>query len=155
MLGGKAENAAEGRSLCEQALASGKPRELFLANIASQGGDVKKFLSMPGNYRWPHCAEIRAAQDGFISRIDAWKTGHAGVGLGVGRNRTEDPVSPTAGIQFHRKRNDAVKKGDPIMIVWGKDDASLQAALPRLAEAVEYAPAPPPARELILKEIGA
>jgi hypothetical protein len=40
------------------------------------------------------------------------------------------------------------------MIVWGKDPASLEAALPGLAAAVEYSPTPPPKRKLILKEIG-
>ncbi|MDR0623721.1 MAG: thymidine phosphorylase, partial [Treponema sp.] len=85
---------------------------------------------------------------------DAWKTGRAGVGLGVGRNRTEDPVSPTAGIQFLKKSGAPVDQGEPVMIVWGKDGASLEAALPGLAAAVEYSPAPPPKRNLILKEIG-
>jgi pyrimidine-nucleoside phosphorylase len=154
VLGGKARNAAEGRVLCENELAGGKPRELFLANIASQGGDVQKFLSMIGTYRSPHVTEICALQDGFITRIDAWKTGHAGVGLGVGRNRTEEAVSPVAGIEFHRKRGDAVKKGDLIMTVWGKDKEALDAALPALAEAVEYTPVAPAERKLILKEIG-
>jgi pyrimidine-nucleoside phosphorylase len=154
VLGGKARNAAEGKLLCEEALAGGKPKELFLANIASQGGDVEKFLAMAGTYRSPHRAEIRAVRDGYISRIDAWKTGCAGVVLGVGRNRTEDQVSPTAGIEFLRKRGAAVKKGDPVMTVWGKDAASLEAALPGLAEAVEYSADPPPERKLVLKEIG-
>ena len=154
VLGGKARNAAEGKALCEEALAGGRPKELFLANIASQGGDVEKFLSMCGTYRSPHRAEITAAQDGCIARIDAWKVGHAGVSLGVGRNRTEEAVSPTAGIEFHRKRSAAVKKGDPVMTVWGKDPASLEAALPRLAEAVEYSAVPPEPCGLILKEIG-
>ncbi|MDR3122503.1 MAG: thymidine phosphorylase, partial [Treponema sp.] len=97
LLGGKAKDAAEGRRLCEEALASGKPRELFLANIAAQGGDVGKFLALRGAWRTPAGAEIRAEKAGYISRIDAWKVGHAGIDLGVGRNRTEDSVSPTAG----------------------------------------------------------
>ncbi|GHU68743.1 thymidine phosphorylase [Spirochaetia bacterium] len=154
MLGGKAADAAEGRRLCEAALAGGKPRELFLANIKSQGGNPDQFLEMRGTYRSPHRAEIKAAEDGFISRIDAWQVGHAGVGLGVGRNRTTDPVSPTAGIQFHRKGGDTVKKNEPVMTVWAKDEASLSAALPSLAAAVEYSKIPPPKRKLILKEIG-
>jgi pyrimidine-nucleoside phosphorylase len=153
MLGGKAENAAEGRALCEDAIAGGRPKELFLANIASQGGDVEKFLSFVGTYRSPHRAEITATGDGYIARIDAWKIGHAGVELGIGRNRAGDPVSPLAGIEFHRKRGAAVRKGDPLMTVWAKDGPSLEAALPRLAEAVEYAEQLPAARALVLKEI--
>jgi pyrimidine-nucleoside phosphorylase len=153
--GGKAADTASARKLCEEALAGGKPKELFLANITSQGGDVKKFISLLGNYRSPHSAEIKSADDGFISRIDAWKIGHASVGLGVGRNKSDDPVSPTAGIEFLRKSGDAVKKGDVIMNVWGKDQASLDEALPRIADAVSYSPSAPPPRSLILKELTA
>jgi pyrimidine-nucleoside phosphorylase len=154
VLGGKARNAAGGKALCEAALAGSRPKELFLANIASQGGDVEKFLAMAGTYRSPYRAEITAARDGYIARIDAWKTGHAGVVLGVGRNRIDEAVSPAAGIEFHRKRGAAVQKGDPVMTVWGKDPASLEAALPRLAEAVEYSQTAPEKPALILKEIG-
>jgi pyrimidine-nucleoside phosphorylase len=154
VLGGRAPDAAGGRRLCEEALAGGRPKELFLANIESQGGDPREFLALRGSYRSPYSAEILAAEDGFISRVDAWKVGRAGVELGVGRNRTEDPVSPTAGLQFHRKSGAAVKKGDPVMTVWAKDEAGLKAALPRLAEAVEYSKTAPAPRKLVLKEIG-
>ncbi|MDR2740017.1 MAG: thymidine phosphorylase [Treponema sp.] len=153
ILGGKAKENAQGRRLCEEVLASGKPRELFLANIESQGGDVKKFLDLRGKYRSPAGAEIRAEKSGFLSRIDAWKVGHAGVDLGVGRNRTEDAVSPTAGVQFHRKGGDSISAGDLIMRVWARDEAGLAAALPQLQDAVEYTETAPPARRLILKEI--
>jgi len=155
VLGGKARDAKAGRALCEETLATGKPRELFLANIASQGGDVKKFLELRGAWRSPIAAEVRAAKDGYISRIDAWKVGHAGCALGVGRNRTEDPVSPTAGVEFHKKRGDAVKAGDLIMTVWAAAEDGLKTALPQLEDAVEYAAAPPPARKMVLKEIAA
>ncbi|AEF85894.1 pyrimidine-nucleoside phosphorylase [Treponema primitia ZAS-2] len=154
VLGGKAKDASEGRRLCEQALAGGKPRELFLANIESQGGDVKKFLEMRGSYRSPVSAEIRAAKPGYIARIDAWKVGHAGVDLGVGRNRTEDAVSPTAGVQFHLKGGDKVAPGDLIMTVWARDKPGLAAALPQLEESVEYSGSAPAKRQLVLKEIG-
>jgi pyrimidine-nucleoside phosphorylase len=153
ILAGKAKNAAEGRALCEKALASGEPRERFLANIAAQGGDPETFLKLRGNYRSSSKAEVRASRSGYISHIDAWKVGHAGVGLGVGRNRTEDQVSPTAGLQFHVKRGTSVSAGDLIMSVWARDGASLAGALPQLQDAVEYSEAKPPERKLILKEI--
>jgi pyrimidine-nucleoside phosphorylase len=154
VLGGKAADPRAGRRLCEETLAGGRPRELFLANITSQGGDVKKFLAMRGTCRSPVGAEVRAGKSGYISRIDAWKVGHAGVLIGVGRDRTGDAVSPTAGVQFHKKGGDPVKAGDRIMSVWARDEPGLKAALPQLEDAVEYAETPPAPRKLILKEIG-
>lgn len=153
VLGGKAQNPGEGRRLCEEALATGKPRQLFLDNIQSQGGDVSQFLGMRGTYRSDFKAEVTALRAGFISRIDAWKIGHGGIALGVGRNHTQDAVSPTAGVEFHKKGGDPVAQGEPIMTVWAKDAESLALGLPQLADAVEYSPVPPKRRELVLKEI--
>jgi pyrimidine-nucleoside phosphorylase len=153
VLGGKAEDAAVGRALCEKCLAGGRPRELFLANVESQGGSAKKLLELRGKYRSEYRARVKARCGGFIGRIDAGKAGRAGIDLGVGRNRAEDAVSPVAGIEFHRKRGCAVKPGDPVMTVWAASAAGLASALPRLEEAVEYSDAPPPPCRLVLKEI--
>jgi pyrimidine-nucleoside phosphorylase len=153
VLGGKAAGAEEGKRLCEAALKGGKPRQLFLDNIRSQGGDLDRFLSLRGTYRSPIAGEVRAGESGYITRIDAWQVGHAGVQLGVGRNRTEDAVSPTAGVEFHKKSGAPCKKGDLIMSVWAKDEAGLAAALPQLERAVSYGAAPPASRPLVLKSI--
>ena len=153
VLGGKASNPKEGRLLCESALKTGKPRELFLQNVKSQGGSPEKLLEMRGKYRSPVTAEINAKKDAYISRIDAWKIGHASVQLGVGRNRTEDSVCPTAGVEFHHKRGSRVKAGDKLMTVWASDEAGLKGALPALEDALEYSDHAPAERRLILKEI--
>ncbi|MDR1948604.1 MAG: thymidine phosphorylase [Spirochaetaceae bacterium] len=153
VLGGKAAGPEEGRRICEESLAGGKPRQLLLDNIQSQGGDLKQFLELRGNYRSGYRGEVRAGQSGYITRIDAGKLGRAGVHLGVGRNRTEDSVSPTAGIELHRKSGSPVAAGDPVMTVWARDAEGLAAALPLLEEAVEYGPAAPAPRVLLLKEI--
>ncbi|HCM28276.1 MAG: thymidine phosphorylase [Treponema sp. GWB1_62_6] len=153
VLGGKAKDSSEGRRLCEQALATGKPLELFLANVGRQGGDVKRLLELRGSYRSDHSADVRAEESGYLARIDALKVGRAGVSLGVGRDRTQDAVSPVAGVRFHAKGGDRVKAGDPVMTVWGKDDASLKAALPLLRSSIEYSREAPPPRKLVRKEI--
>jgi pyrimidine-nucleoside phosphorylase len=153
VLGGKAENAEEGVRLCENAVKSGGPKRLFLKNIESQGGDVKKFLAMIGTYRSDHKVEVCAAKDAYIARIDAGKIGRASVLLGVGRNRAEDSVSPSAGVEFHKKRGDKIKAGDRLMTVYGQDENGLKAALPILESATAYAETPPPPRSLIWKEI--
>ena len=152
ILGGKAKNAKEGRELCVECLRSGKPKEKFLANLVSQGGDLPRFLELRGTYRSSFVEKIYAQKDAYIGRIDAWTVGHSAVQLGVGRDRTEDEVSPTAGVQFHRKGGDAVRQGDLVMTVWAKDEAGLQGAIPQLEAAIEYAAAPPQPRALILNE---
>jgi pyrimidine-nucleoside phosphorylase len=152
-LGGKANDPAEGRNIAEDALKSGKPRELFLQNVKSQGGNPEELLKMRGKYRSPISAEIHAGRGGYISRIDAWKIGHASVQLGVGRNRTGDKVCPTAGVEFHHKRGSQVKAGDRIMSIWAADKAGLEGAIPVLTEAVEYSDTPPVPRKLVLREV--
>ncbi|MDR2210351.1 MAG: thymidine phosphorylase [Spirochaetaceae bacterium] len=163
VLGGKAKDAAEGRTLCEDRIAGGKPRELFLQNVQSQGGDIKKLLELRGRWRSPISGEVRVpaglsnpetgAVAGYVRRIDAWKVGHAAIALGVGRNRTEDQVSPTAGIQLHKKGGDPVKPGEPVMTVWSATGEGLRTALPQLEAAVEYGVEPPEPRRLIYTEI--
>jgi pyrimidine-nucleoside phosphorylase len=153
VLGGKAADAAEGRALCEAALAGGRPRALFLQNVRSQGGDPARLLELRGAYRSPVTARVTAARGGFIARVDAGVVGRAAVSLGVGRSRTGDAVCPTAGVQFHARRGSAVQAGDTVMTAWAADEAGLAAALPALAAAIEYAGAPPPPRTLILKEL--
>lgn len=153
VLGGKARTAAEGRKLCEEALANGKPRQLFLDNVRSQGGNPEQLLELRGKYRSEFSMEIRAPRSGFINHIDAFQIGLAGVHLGVGRNRTEDVVSPTAGIQFHKRYGDPVQSGDIVMTVWGKSAQSLVDAKPLIEGALQIQDTRPALRTLILKEI--
>jgi pyrimidine-nucleoside phosphorylase len=115
---------------------------------------------MRNTYRSPVSGEVYAefpaginAGEAFISRIDAWKVGHASVLLGVGRNSTEDQVCPTAGVEFHHKSGSRVKAGEKIMSVWAANEAGLKAALPALKDAVRYSGTAPEIRRLILKEI--
>lgn len=153
VLGGKAKTAHEGRTLCEDALASGKPRQLFLDNVRNQGGNPDQLLELRGKYRSDFSMEIRAPRTGYINHIDAFQIGLAGVHLGVGRNRTEDMVSPTAGIQFHKRYGDSVQSGDIVMTVWGKSDQSLKDAKALIEGALQIQDTKPDPRTLIRKEI--
>jgi pyrimidine-nucleoside phosphorylase len=155
VLGGKAASFDDGLVLAKEAVSSGRAMELFMENVQAQGGDSAKLLADRGKRRSPHHAELRAASDGYIAGIDAFKTGLAGVYLGVGRNRTDEAVCAEAGMILRKHRGDAVKKGELIMDVYGKDAASLSPALALLGEAVSYSAAQPEKRTLILKEITA
>lgn len=153
VLGGVAGDAAEGRARCEKAIASGAAMERFLANVASQGGDVARMMALRGRYRSAQVAELRAPRSGWIGRIDAKDVGLASVTLGVGRNRTEDEVAPDAGVLLAAVAGDRVAEGDLVMTAWGADADRLRSALPLLEGSVEYADRPPEARKLVVKEL--
>ena len=152
VLGGKARSVDEGIALCQEAASSGRALALFLQNVRDQGADPDAVLAECGKRRSPHRAELRAAADGFV-KIDALKTGLAGVALGVGRNKTQDAVCADAGLIIHAHEGSAVRKGELVMEVFGKDDACLAPALALLNDAVVYAADKAVRQPLIYKEI--
>ncbi|MDE7139610.1 MAG: thymidine phosphorylase [Treponemataceae bacterium] len=153
LLGGKARDTADGRQQCEQAVASGEALRRFLRNVEQQGGNPDVLLAEQGTRRSPFHTQIRAERDGFL-RVDAFKTGLAGVYLGVGRNKTTESVCADAGMLLHKKTGDSVRAGDILMDVYGKDDACLEPAVKLLKEeALTYTDDAPAAEPLIYKEI--
>lgn len=153
VLGGKAGSKEEGIQKAQEALQSGKPAELFLENISLQGGNTQQFIAECGKRRSQYTCQIKAEQDGFIAEMDAFKIGIAGVNLGVGRNKTTDAVCPDAGMILHKHVGDAVKKGEVIMDVYGKDAACLPAASDLIKTAIQYGAVQPEIQPLVFKEI--
>ena len=152
---GLAPDVATATKLCESAVASGKAYDLFIRNVKTQGGDVPRMLSLVGSYRSAYKRTLQAPVDGFIQSIDAFKIGLAGVYLGVGRNKTSDPVAPDVGFVFEHKKGARVRKGDAIATVWGKDAASLDAAWQLITSALTIGASAPLSSPLIIKEITA
>lgn len=153
--GGVAKDPQEGERLCRKAITSGIARDLFLANVRSQGGRPGDLAELRGTFRAAASYEVLAPTGGYIASIDAYKIGLAGVYLGVGRDKTTDPVYPDVGFIFKKKKGDAAIAGEAICEVYGKDRASLDAAKALIASAYAFTEAPPPARPLIIKEISA
>ena len=153
VLGGKAKMEEEGLSLAKEAVSSGKALDLFIKNIELQGGNPKTLMSEYKTRRSKFFEELKAERDGFIESINAFEVGMAGVNLGVGRNKTTDPVCPDAGVEILKHKGDSVKKGDLIMRVYGKDSASVSASMPLLKNAIEYSDKAPQKNKLIFKII--
>lgn len=152
ILGEKASSKEEALKKCREVVENGAALQKFLDNVESQGGDAQKMLSECSVRRSRFKTEIFARQDGFI-KIDAYKTGLSGVYLGVGRNKTTDKVCAEAGIILHAKTGDAVKKGDALMEIFGKDEECLSPAKKILEEAISYSDEEMSRKPLILKEI--
>ncbi|HRY53038.1 MAG TPA: thymidine phosphorylase [Spirochaetia bacterium] len=153
--GGVAEGVAEGEAACRAAIGSGAALRLFMANVRRQGGDAEKMLKLRGSYRSKHSFELRASRAGWLAGIEAYKIGVAGVYLGVGRDKTTDPVYPDVGFVFDKKVGDPVAAGERICAVYGKDGPSLAAARPLVEASLSYADSRPERRPIVLEEISA
>ncbi len=102
----------DGVNLAKETLASGKALDYWWKNISMQGGDRSKTEAMIGQYRGQYVYDYKASKSGVIHNISAYTVGHAGIALGVGRNKTDDVVSAAAGFIFNKKVGDEVKSGD-------------------------------------------
>lgn len=153
--GGKAKTVEEGIELCKEAITSGRAYERFLANVKTQGGDVDAMLKLVGKCRSKFVKEFKASASGYVQFIDAYKCGMASVYLGAGRSKTDDPVYPDVGLIFVKKAGDAVKTGDLMCTIYGKDAASVETAEKLLTEAYVIGAEKPSVKPLILKEITA
>jgi pyrimidine-nucleoside phosphorylase len=150
---GTAKTVMDGERLCKNAIRLGMARELFLANVKRQGGQIDKLIELRGKYRAKDRYEILAPSSGYIVGIDAYKIGLAGVYLGVGRDTASDPVYPDVGFIFKKKTGHAVTAGEHLCTMYGKNAQAVEAAIPLAVSAFSFSDEAPSPRRLIIKEI--
>ena len=112
------------------ALRSRAGRAKFLQMLAAQGGQIEKGLPVA-----PVQLPVPAVGDGYVESIDALEVGLAGLELGVGRKKKEDPVDPAAGIVIQAPVGARVRAGEPIAIVHARSEELARSVMPRLQKA--------------------
>jgi pyrimidine-nucleoside phosphorylase len=117
MLGGKAASVEEGQQLCRAAIKSGSALARFHELVRRQGGDL---AYLTGERAYPesrNIVEVRSAGEGAVVSIDALEIGLAGIAVGAGRTRLDDPIDPKAGIVLRKKVGDTIEKGEVLALV--------------------------------------
>lgn len=138
----------DARHRAELALTNGDAYRLFIQWITAQGGDASVIEQENfGTARQEYT--VTAAQDGYITAMDAEKIGECAVVLGAGRRTKEDSIDPTAGLILHRKTGDAVKAGEPIATLYSSVSEDFTAAKALFDTAVEIGKTAPQSRPLI------
>ncbi len=151
---GISKDVSEAEERCRAAVADGSAMEKFRANVEYQGGRLADLDAMDGKSRAKFSREIKAESAGYVSEIDAFAVGMAGVALGVGRDTAADPVEAMAGIELLKKTGESVVTGDILMRVWAEDESRLEAGVQRLDGSVSVGCCAPAERNsLILEEI--
>ena len=92
-----------------EVLASGRAMDSWRAMIAAQGGDPDAPLPTAR-----HTEQLTAPADGVLQSLDALPVGLAAWRLGAGRARKEDAVQLAAGVEWHARPGDRVRRGDPL-----------------------------------------
>jgi len=138
---------------CLEVIENGSAWRSMEKNIRLQGGDPDRLYGFLGSHRAPIEAAITAPASGFLSRIDAYSVGMAGVYLGAGRSKTDDDVHTDVGFEVLAKPGDAVKLGEPIMRAWAHSDDAMKLAIDTVNAGITVADAPPEAQAMILEEL--
>ncbi|PFG66889.1 thymidine phosphorylase [Propionibacteriaceae bacterium ES.041] len=92
-----------------EVLRSGRAMDSWRAMIAAQGGDPDAPLPTAR-----HTEQLTAPADGVLQTLDALPVGLAAWRLGAGRARKEDAVQPAAGVEWHARPGDRVRRGEPL-----------------------------------------
>jgi len=149
LAGGRAGSEGEAEQHVRAALSSGAAADKLRAMIAAQGGeaavvDHPERLPMARSIR-----PVKAQGSGVLAALDAELVGRAGVLLGAGRERKDDPVDLAAGIRLVRKPGDTVRTGDVVLELHIGDRPGIDEAARLAAAAITIADAVPPRGELI------
>jgi thymidine phosphorylase len=131
------------------ALTDGRALARYKDMIAAQGGDPD--APLPGA---PHSTTLRAAESGYLRRLDARAVGVAAWRLGAGRARKEDSVSASAGVICLVKPGERVAAGEPVLELRAEDEGRFSRASEALDGAIEIGSKPPAARPAVLERIG-
>ncbi len=151
---GIAHSIDSARVECLSKIQSGAALEKFRQNIELQGGDPEvcdhpRILFPDGIAKF----EIAAERDGFVSAIDTKSIGDAVVELGGGRTKIDDVIDCAVGVQCERRIGDEVREGEPLAILFGRDENQMRYVGTKLGSAFKIGPTKAEKPQLIQKII--
>lgn len=150
--GGKADTPAEGRSMAEDALKSGRALETFRRFVKAQGGNPACVEDYGLFKRAKYCAELLSDKNGYIFELEADIIGGTSQHLGAGRLTKEDDVDASAGIVLLRKMGDKVAEGECLARLFSDDREKLADGLIKASAAYGIGSEEPKPSKLI-KEV--
>lgn len=151
VMGGKAKDPAAARQLLEQTITDGTAYDRFKAMVVAQGGDPRvmdDYQVMPqAKYRIPY----RAKRAGVVTRLAADEIGTASMLLGGGRQKADDQLDYSVGIELHHKLGDQVEEGEPLLTIYSnrQDIADVEKLLDESIEIGDHGEKPTLIHEII------
>lgn len=141
---GIAKSAREARQALTLCLDSGHAGERF-GKMVSQLGGPQDLLENHDKYlrRAAVIQPVLASRAGFVAAYDTRQVGLVVVALGGGRTRATDAIDVDVGLSGIVSLGTHVNAGDPLATVHARTEASAEAALHALQQAITISDAPP------------
>ncbi len=141
----------ECRALAKSKISDGSALKKLAEMVALQGGNAE-YITDTSLFEKAKCSrEIKAAQSGYVSHMDAEGIGSVCVALGAGRQRKDDAIDPAAGIILHKKTGDYVKKGETMAILYCSDESLFENAVLQFNESVTFSEDAPSKNPILLE----
>ena len=125
VLGKRATELFEARTLAEKAIADGSAFEKLRVLVDAQGGDVSFVEDTSRFERAKYIEVVESPRDGYLAEVQARSVGEASVTLGAGRAKKTDTVDHAVGFVIHHKVGDQVHKGEPLFTIHANDRGHL------------------------------
>jgi pyrimidine-nucleoside phosphorylase len=122
LMAGVAKNVADATQMLQKKLASGEALKKFAEMIAAQGGDARVCEDLQRLPSAKQTRPINAPQSGFVQSIECDQIGYAVIALGGGRKVAADKIDFAVGFEQPKKIGDAVKAGEPLMMMHYNDE---------------------------------
>lgn len=117
VVGGKAQDLAEARTLLENAIADGSALARFKTFIENQDGDGSVVDDVSKLPQAQYQIDYPATKSGVVTEIVANEVGVASMMLGAGRQTKEDDIDLSVGIVLNKKVGDKVKAGESLLTI--------------------------------------
>ena len=134
-MGGQASSFKEGLKKASDILFSGKAYEKFKELCEHQGPTQIDQLSFTEKIY-----DVTSSEEGYVNHIDAEGLGWVAVDIGAGRKSIEDPIDPSAGIEWCCKIGQKIEKGQVLAKVYCKDSQKAQRALQSIPKTITLGP---------------
>ncbi|MGS0764070.1 thymidine phosphorylase [Syntrophomonas curvata] len=153
VLGGRHADVNLAAGEIRQLLKSGRGLDKFKEIVEAQGGRLDYDIPACGMPRARFKAALRVNRSGYVTELNAEEVGRAAMLAGAGRERLGDSVDYTAGVKLIRKCGDYVENGDAIAMIYGGNEAKIETAKKRLAQAYRFGDQQPQPVPLLIDTI--
>ncbi len=153
ILGRKYSSLDEARCCIRNILDSGQGLAKFQELIEAQGGRLNYNQKSYGLAEASIKREVITQEGGYISGLNAYMIGHTAMMLGAGRERLEDRIDYSVGIEILKKCGDFVCPGDVLAVLHLNCENKIEAACRQIALAYEINPEQSEKKPLILEVI--